>query len=63
MLMKLPICLEIWLSSGFVSSVLFPGMTHPVPCYLKVCVGARAWRNSLSFEAVLYLISNLITGI
>ena len=41
-----------------------PGDESPCANAISKCVlGARAWCSSLSFEAVLYLISNLITGI
>ena len=59
--MKLCICLEICLSSRFMSLVLWPGMTQLVPVLSQNAYFVRgAWCNSLSFEVILYLISKQI---
>ena len=52
---ELCICLEICLSSRFMSIVLWPGMTHPVPLLSQnACCGRGAWCSSLSFEVFLF---------
>ena len=51
MLMKLYICMEICLSSRFMSIDLWLGMTHLVPRLSQnACCGWGAWCHSLSFE-------------
>ena len=63
MLMKLCIYLETYLSSTFMSIILWPGMTHLVPMLSQnACCGRGAWCQSLSFET-LHLINSLLVAI
>ena len=63
MLMKLCICLEICLSSRFMSIVLWPRMTHPVPMLSpNACCGWGAWCNSQTLLHKSTERSSLISG-
>ena len=56
MLMKLCICLEICLSSRFMSVVLWPGMTHLVSRLSQnACSQRRAWCHSQLWDFFLSL--------
>ena len=63
MLMKLYIYLETCFSSRFMSIILWPGMKHLVPSYLKMHVVGEGPGATLSFETFLSLINSLLIGI
>ena len=61
---ELCICLEICLSSRFMSIVLLPGMTLLVPMLSQMSVGGEGPGATLSvLRCFFYLISSLLTGI
>ena len=62
MLMRLCICMGTAL--GFMSIILWPGMTHLVPMLSQNAdIGWGAWCHSLSFEAFLSLMRSLLIGL